>query len=444
MKSRPLSQFDRPTRRRFLQNTAVAPFITAPLIGQFSQSGSEAPLGIGFIGMGNRGFQLLRLVADDPGINVVSCGDLWTPHFDRLRELGMRRSFFTPMWIKVLLAEHLDGVIVALPDHLSAQVVEEALHRGKRVYVEPPGTYRWEEWANIKTKSTDRPTSSLYWGAQQLSSATARTAAQWLANDKIGELLSIEGEASGYWGGFSPIPPGATLQKRNWDWFLNEGPEREFDAHRFFTWGGYSDYSAGITMRHFQHLLAAIHTVRPLAKPVKVTSLGGIERQDSRWDLPDRVFSRVEFAEGPAIYLSAVEQEGPPRFLVTLQGSEGRIEFSPASVRRFRAGRYVEPALAWPNRYRSAYAKELGGETEDISPGVEANQAPVEEIKVEADGTRLHLTGFFESIRSGRTGVIHEAMEHAELIGHLAHRSLTTGSASVPGDLQEESPHGLD
>jgi len=432
-----LPGFDRSNRREFLQ--AVSPLLLTPLRGQFAQPGSSDKLGLGFIGMGNRGFQLLRMVADDPGVDIVSCGDIWTPHFDRLRELKMKRSFYTPMWIKVLMAEHLDGVIVALPDHLSAMVVEEALHRGKRVYVEPPGTHRWEEWGKIKAKSGERPTSLLYWGAQQLSSTSARTAAQWLADGKIGTLLSVEGEAGGYWGGFSPIPPGATLQERNWNWFLNGGSEREFDAHRFFTWGGYSDYSGGIAMRHFQHLLAAIQVVRPLATPVKVSSLGGSERQDSRWDLPDRVLTRVEFADGPPIYLSAVEQEGPPWFRVNLQGSEGRIEFSGTSVRQFHAGRYLEPALAWPNRYRTAYAKEIGLETVDIPADVEANQSPVEEIKAEADGTREHLAGFFKAVRSGQTGIAHEAMEHSELIGHLARRALSAGSAAVPEDLREKT-----
>ena len=425
---------DRFSRRRFLVGSASAPFVAALPLGKPAQSGRSETLGLGFIGLGNRGFQLLRMVADDPGIDVISCGDLWTPHFDRLREFGMKRSFYTPMWIKVLHANNLDGVLVALPDHLQLQVVEEALRRGKKVYVEPPATCRWDEWSRLKAQAAENSAASLYWGSQQLSSAAAETARQWLAEGRIGTLLSIEGEATGYWGGFSPVPPGATLQERNWKWFHDKGPERDFDAHRFFTWGGYSEYSAGITMRHFQHLLAAIHSAHPLPAPSKVSSLGGNHRLDQRWDLPDRVFSRIEFSEGPPFHLSAIEQEGPPELLVTLRGSEGWIEYSQVTVRQFRAARYLEPAFAWPKQFRTAYAREIGDGTEDIPASRQGTPPPVEEVTVEADGTRLHLTRFFESIRAGRTGVLHEAQGNAELIGHLARISLETGAAAAPGD----------
>ena len=147
-------------RRGFLAQsiaTTTAVSLGTPVLAQQSGRGSKDKIRMGFIGIGNRGTQLLERFMKNPDVTVTALCDVYEPYTTRDRS-GVARRYVAsgkvpkmgerfdrpPRRYKdfrgVLESKDVDAVCIATPDHWHAVQTISAIAAGKDVYVEKPLT----------------------------------------------------------------------------------------------------------------------------------------------------------------------------------------------------------------------------------------------------------------------------------------------------------------
>jgi len=131
------------TRRDFLLGATAA---TAGmwLIGQELFAAEEEgpaltgpPVGIGVIGLGVQGKDILAALGKLEFASVVAICDTYEPYTKRAAENAPKATVHTD-YRKLLEQKEVEAVVVATPSHLHKQIVLDALQAGKHVYCEAP------------------------------------------------------------------------------------------------------------------------------------------------------------------------------------------------------------------------------------------------------------------------------------------------------------------
>ncbi|MEM9327041.1 MAG: Gfo/Idh/MocA family oxidoreductase, partial [Bacteroidota bacterium] len=155
-------------RRDFITKSATAvagvtlasPLQAAPLIG--GKKGANEKIRVGFIGVGNRGSQLLGNFMENDDVEVAALCDVYQPYTTRNRaqvhqryvdagkspkmgETFDKRVKQYEDFRELLDDKEIDAVCIATPDHWHAIQTIQALEAGKHVYVEKPLTITIKE-----------------------------------------------------------------------------------------------------------------------------------------------------------------------------------------------------------------------------------------------------------------------------------------------------------
>lgn len=123
----------KPDRRSFLLGSAAA-------LSNYSLDGAQSrEIRTAFIGVGNRGKDLLREVLDQGNAPVIAVCDINPTACDQALSLAGRynpRSFAE--WRKIVDLKDVDAVMIATPCNLHAEMAIACLDAGKYVYCEKP------------------------------------------------------------------------------------------------------------------------------------------------------------------------------------------------------------------------------------------------------------------------------------------------------------------
>src|SRR5258706_5607579 len=92
---------------------------------------------LAFIGIGNRGSQLLTAALPNKDIEIVAFCDIYKPYLDRASARAPKAKTETD-FRKVIDRKDVDAVVIATPDHWHAIQAIAACDAGKDVYVEKP------------------------------------------------------------------------------------------------------------------------------------------------------------------------------------------------------------------------------------------------------------------------------------------------------------------
>ncbi|MBW6500301.1 MAG: Gfo/Idh/MocA family oxidoreductase [Bacteroidales bacterium] len=158
------------SRRDFIAKTGIvtagvalgAPAMSAAAYNRIYGAGER--INVGFIGLGNRGTQLLGLFMNQHDVRTAAFCDTYEPYMLRdrskvhpgyLSELGGRipqmgekfpeKPILYNDFRKLLENTDIDAVVIATPDHWHAIQMISAVKAGKDVYVEKPLTITLKE-----------------------------------------------------------------------------------------------------------------------------------------------------------------------------------------------------------------------------------------------------------------------------------------------------------
>jgi predicted dehydrogenase len=304
-------------RREFVANAGTATLgalaaVSAPMIvprSVLGGTGHRAPsdkVNFAVVGFGSMGSQNALALAQsehlgavcdvDPAYSEHQVGERMThgkaqPEGAKLEEQFRKAARYADFRVMLAREKHIDGVVIATPDHLHAVIAKAAMDLGKHVYVQKPLTFSVHEARVLRQTALANPKLVTQMGNQGHSSEGARLINEWIGAGIIGAINDVHvwtNRPTVYWpqglprpsavpaadssqpfgnvwtyghvqdvlaaamGAGGPPPPGL-----NWNLFL--GPVAEdipyHPVYHPFNWRGWTDFGVGALGDMGAHLI---------------------------------------------------------------------------------------------------------------------------------------------------------------------------------------------
>jgi predicted dehydrogenase len=345
------------TRREFIAKTGLATAgvalgATSLSAAAYNQiSGANEKINVGFIGIGNRGSQLLELFMVNPDVRVAAFCDTYEPYLLRDRELvdprylkalGSRipklgEKFPEDVekyadFRKLLENKNIDAVVIATPDHWHALQMIAAVRAGKDVYVEKPLTITIHEGREmVKAQAETKRVVAV--GLNRRGAPVFQKLAKEIPAGKIGRVSvgSAYRIDNMYPNGIGKMSAEGPPKNFNWDMWLGPRAFRPYQynicPYNFRWWNDYSSQMGNWGV----HYMDAIRWMMGEKAPVAITATGGKYVLDDDRTIPDTMQVTFEFASGAIINFSIFEASSGGLFQygdVELRGTLGTINAS--------------------------------------------------------------------------------------------------------------------
>ena len=191
-----MTRQNRSTRRRFLQNTAVAGALGAPLLlparvlGRDGATSPNEQIGMGAVGVGRQGSGVYAAACSKKGVRPVAVADASLP---RAEKVGKHRGAEAYRDYRELLErKDIDAITTATPDHWRAIVTVHACQAGKDVYAEKPLTLTIAEGRRM-VEAARKHGRIVQTGSQQRSMGANRFGCELVRNGRIGKIKQVLG-----------------------------------------------------------------------------------------------------------------------------------------------------------------------------------------------------------------------------------------------------------
>jgi predicted dehydrogenase len=215
-------------------------------------------IGVGCIGLGTRGGDLINEVVGVAGVQVVAVCDVYAPHVEK----GVQRSQNPDVRRYVdyhdLLADpRVDAVVIATPDHWHAPMVIDAAAAGKDIYCEK-GWARTVAEAKAMRAAVRQAGVVFQLGHQARQATCALQARELLAGGLLGPVTLVRtgryGNTPlghniwrwyGYYRQWDRPDPAQVRRDVDWDRWLGSAPKIPFNEEHFWHWRCYWNYGTG-------------------------------------------------------------------------------------------------------------------------------------------------------------------------------------------------------
>lgn len=310
--------------------------------------GSNDKIRMGFIGIGNRGSQLLNLFMQQPDCEVTALCDIYEPYTLRDRNLVESRYLeimpgqipkmgekfpFQPKiyndYQKLLEDKSIDAVCIATPDHWHALQTIHAIQAGKDVYVEKPLTQTIVEGRKmVEVQAESKQIVAV--GLNRRGSITYQKLAKEIPAGKIGKVSVARAAriSNMYPNGIGKMKPEQPPKGFNWNMWLGPRAVRPYQfniAPYMFRW--WSDYSSQMG-NWGVHYMDVIRWMLGETAPVAISAHGGKYVLDHDGDIPDTMQVIFEFASGRLITFGIFEASSGNPFPfgeLELSGTKGNL-----------------------------------------------------------------------------------------------------------------------
>ena len=423
------------TRRKLLKNSTVTAAsvtlglnaIGIPLIR--SARGANEKIRVGFIGIGNRGTQLLNGFLKQDDIEVAALCDVYEPYLARdysrvdknIRDsLGSRVPKMTENlggnvarykdFRRLLDRKDIDAVVIATPDHWHAVQTIMACQAEKDVYVEKPLSITILEGRKM-VEAAKRYNRVIQVGLHRRSSKSYMQIACHVQAGKIGKVTVARAYriSNMHPNGIGRFPDTTPPKGLDWDMWLGPRPKRPYknnmSLYKFRWWQSYSSQMANWGV----HYCDAMRWVLAEPAPVSISAHGGRFAIDDDRTIPDTMEVIFELASGALLVFGQYEANGGPALI------EGEIEF------RGTLGNLYSGTSGTTNKIVPSRA----GQFQDSGSNIE----PLEGKRIDADLTVQHIRNFLDCVKIRRTtNCDMETGHRSTTFAHLANIALATKS----------------
>lgn len=330
-------------RRDFLASVASVPLLgTTRVIPDKSDGFSGAqphisgdPLGLGIVGFGNRGEELVRAILNpqaalsDLNIEFRGVCEINNLRMDRgLDAAGSKAKAYTS-YLDLLDNDDIDAVIIATPDHWHARMGIDAAKKGKHIYLEKCMT-RTPDEAKTLRDVVKRGGVVFQLGHQGRQRDLNIKARELIVNDTLGKITLIEtttnrNDPGDGW----KTEEEETVSSKSIDWALFQGPAIEkqpFSAERYYGWRNYWAYGTGMSGDLLSNEFDAINSILDLGIPETAMATGGTYYHLDGREVPDVFQAAFEYPKRALTLLySGTLASGVPRGTL-IMGRDATLE----------------------------------------------------------------------------------------------------------------------
>lgn len=395
------------TRRNFLKKSSVtAASVTLglntigfPLIR--SARGAGEKIRVGFIGIGNRGSQLLNGFLKQNDVEVAALCDVYEPYLNRdyskvdkmLRDsLGGRVPKMNEKlngsiarykdFRRLLDQKDIDAVCIATPDHWHAVQSIMACQAGKDVYVEKPLSITILEGRKM-VDAAKQYNRVIQVGLHRRSSKSYMQIAGHIQAGKIGKVTIARAYrvSNMYPDGIGKYNATTPPQGLDWDMWLGPSPERPYKnnipLYKFRWWQNYSSQMANWGV----HYCDAMRWMLSQQAPISISAHGGRYAVDDDRTIPDTMEVIFEMPSGALFVFGQYEASGGPAMI------EGEVEFRGTLANLYvgtsgEAGYKIIPSGAGQFQAPRSFVKPLTGK------------------KIDGDLTTQHIRNFLDCVKT--------------------------------------------
>jgi predicted dehydrogenase len=251
--------------------------------------GANSRIRIGFIGVGNRGDQVLDAFLPHKDAEIVALCDLYQPYLDFAAKKAGGSPKITKNYHDVLAMKDVDAVVICTPDHWHALQTIHACQAGKDVYVEKPLSLCVEE-GRLMIDAARKANRVTQVGLMRRSSAFCRDACEFVRKGGIGHVtvaraFHIQNEFPKGIGN----PPNEE-EPKDWSWDQWCGPAAKVPYNRnrgFYRFRWFYDFSGGQLTNMGVHYLDLFQWALGQDAPLAVTAIGGKYAIDDNREIPD-------------------------------------------------------------------------------------------------------------------------------------------------------------
>jgi len=384
------------SRRQFTKTLAVAGAATA--LSRLRVAGANERVRLGFIGVGNRGDQVLNAFLKQSDAEVVAVCDIHQPYL----EFAAKKAGTNPKQFKdyrrLLEMKELDAVVISTPDHWHALQTIHACEAGKDVYVEKPLSLCVAE-GRAMVEAVKKHERVCQVGTNRRSSAMCREMAAFIRGGGIGKVtvarcFHIQNE----WPkGIGNPPDGEPPAGFDWEAWLGPAPRVPYNQNRgLYRFRWFYAHSGGQVTNMGVHYLDMIHWALGHDAPQAVVALGGkIAGIEDNREIPDTLEVTWQYPGGTLVTFSQFNATAAPA-----SSRRCEIEFRGTKGTLFLTGNdwEVVPDAITPNVFpaRTPIDRKL-------EAGWRAGENPVMEARKRtgsADATADHARNFLDCVKS--------------------------------------------
>ena len=382
------------TRRTFVARSAAAmAAVAGPWVAAQSVFGANDRIGVGYIGVGRRGRQLMGLPKEG---QFVAMADV---HLRRAEEMAAAKKCRAYQdYRKLLECKDVDAVFVATPDHWHVLSSIHACQAGKDVYCEKPLSLTIREGRRL-VEAVRKYSRVLQTGSQRRSMPGHRLGCELVRNGLAGKIHTVR--ILNYPSPWECALPGQTTPEGfDWDAWCGPTEPRAYHADIDISrsnpgWISFRPYSGGEMTGIGSHGFDQIQWALDLdhTGPVEVWCEGGklpavsysapeSQARGNRLTSKDyRV--RFRYANGVEIHL----EEGEPGAGGVFIGEQGKIR--------------------------------IGNNTVDSNPA-EIAKHPPQDLKIRVPVSDNHIQNWFDCIKSRNRPIADVEIGHrSAVICHL-------------------------
>jgi predicted dehydrogenase len=339
----------RVTRRQFGTTTASALLATAA--GATRVRGASDRVRLGFIGLGNRGDQVLDAFVAHKDAEIVAVCDIHEPYVNFAAHKAGGQPARHHDYRRLLESKDIDAVVISTPDHWHALQMTQACEAGKDVYVEKPLSLVVSE-GRAMVNAARRHNRVVQVGIHRRSAAFVKEAADLVRGGTVGTVTVARAfHVQNEWPrGIGrppdePPPPGF-----NWDAWLGPAPMRAYNKNRtFYRFRWFHDYSGGQVTNFGVHYIDAIQWALGHDAPLAVTAMGGKLVVEDNREIPDTLEVLWTYPGGTLVTFSQYNATAAPaakdrRVEIEFRGTKGTLYL-------YSDGYEIVPDVITPNEF---------------------------------------------------------------------------------------------